>query len=49
VTRIAPGVSLPPVFLIDTIRIPPVPPTGLEGEIGGGFFQGEGHYRVSWI
>ncbi|MDR3701787.1 MAG: hypothetical protein P4L56_19215 [Candidatus Sulfopaludibacter sp.] len=49
VTRIAPGDSLPPVFLMDTLRLPPVPPTDLEGVAGGGFFLGEGHYQVSWV
>src|ERR1022692_3268551 len=49
VTRIATEGSLPPVFLLDTLRLPPVPPTGIEGEFGGGFFLGEGHYRVNWM
>jgi hypothetical protein len=48
-TRITPEASPAPVFLMDTLRLPPVPPTDLDGEVGGGFFLGEGRYRVNWM
>lgn len=47
--RITSEVSPAPVFLMDILRIPLVPRTDVDGEVGGGFFLGEGHYRVNWM
>ena len=35
-----------PVYLSDVVRLPPVPNTDLEAEVGGSYWLGEGRYRV---
>lgn len=48
--RITPDVSgASPVFLTDSLRLPPVPPNDLTGEFGGGFYMGAGRYHVNWL
>ena len=39
-----------PVYLIDSLRVPPVPSNigAASAEVGGGFFVGAGHYQVDW-
>jgi hypothetical protein len=37
-----------PVYLVDTINLPDVPKTKSEGQVGGAYLLGEGHYRVEW-
>jgi hypothetical protein len=54
-TRITPqngsqGGEAKPVYLIDVIRLPPIPETTKsEAESGGSYLLGEGRYDVSWI
>jgi hypothetical protein len=38
-----------PVFLATRIRLPDVPKTKVEVEIGGGYLLGEGGYQVTWM
>ncbi|MGA2270268.1 MAG: hypothetical protein ABSH44_17490 [Bryobacteraceae bacterium] len=48
-TRITPeGGGRKPVYLLSGVRLPPIPRTNLELEIGGGYLLGEGRYDVSW-
>ena len=47
-TRVTPE-SGSPVYLADTVRLPPVPETKMEAEGGGSFFVGEGRYLVKWL
>lgn len=35
-----------PVYLSDEVRLPPVPNTDMEAEVGGSYWLGEGHYTV---
>ena len=37
-----------PVYLASRYRLPDVPKTNNEVEVGGGYLLGEGRYRVSW-
>jgi hypothetical protein len=37
-----------PVYLASRYRLPEVPKTNNEVEVGGGYMVGEGRYRVSW-
>jgi hypothetical protein len=37
-----------PVFLVSRYRLPDVPKTTTESEVGGAFLLGEGKYRVAW-
>jgi hypothetical protein len=38
-----------PVFLASRVRLPDVPKTKVEVEIGGGYLLGEGGYQVRWM
>jgi hypothetical protein len=49
-TRITPeGGDGKPVFLASRTRLPDVPRTKVEVEIGGGYLLGEGRYAVRWM
>jgi len=49
VTRITPeGGGQQPVYLATRVRLPPIPKTKVEVEVGGGYLLGEGRYDVSW-
>jgi hypothetical protein len=49
VTKITPeGGGQQPVYLASRVRLPPVPKTKLEVEVGGGYLLGEGRYDVNW-
>jgi hypothetical protein len=49
VTRITPeGGGQKPVYLASRVRLPPIPKTKLEAEVGGGYLLGEGRYDVNW-
>jgi hypothetical protein len=48
VTRITPEGGQKPVYLASRVRLPPVPKTKLEAEVGGGYLLGEGRYNVNW-
>ena len=37
-----------PVYLGGRTRLPPIPQTKMQLELGGGFLLGEGRYRVAW-
>jgi hypothetical protein len=37
-----------PVYLISAVTLPDIPKTKFEAQIGGGYFVGEGRYRVEW-
>jgi hypothetical protein len=37
-----------PVYLGARMRLPEIPPTKVEWEVGGGFLLGEGRYQVAW-
>ena len=37
-----------PVYLLSRYRLPEVPKTNAEVEVGGGYLLGEGRYRVAW-
>ena len=48
--RITPeGGDRKPVYLLQTLKLPPIPKTNQEGEVGGGYLLGEGRYSVSWM
>lgn len=38
-----------PIHLLDRFNIPDVPDVKVDGEAGGGFLLGEGHYRVNFL
>jgi hypothetical protein len=38
-----------PVYLLQTLKLPPIQKTNQEGEIGGGYLLGEGRYTVAWM
>jgi hypothetical protein len=38
-----------PVYFRTNIRLPEIPKTKVEAEIGGGFVMGEGRYDVQWL
>ena len=48
-TTIAAEGETPPVYLIDRLRLAPVPQTDIVGEASGSYFLGEGHYQVEWL
>jgi len=49
-TRITPdGGGRQPVYLAGSVRLPPVPKTKVELEVGGGYLLGEGRYQVKWV
>ena len=49
VTRITPeGGGQQPVYLGSRVRLPPIPKTKVELEVGGGYLLGEGRYDVNW-
>jgi hypothetical protein len=49
-TRITPeGGGQQPVYLAARVRLPPIPETKVEVEVGGGYLLGEGRYDVSWV
>jgi hypothetical protein len=37
-----------PVYFVSRYRLPEVPKTNAEAEVGGGYLLGEGRYRVAW-
>jgi hypothetical protein len=37
-----------PLYLFDRYRLPNIPKTNEEGEVGGGYVLGEGRYAVQW-
>ena len=48
-TRIAPeGGGQQPVYLSSRVRLPPIPKTKVDIEVGGGYLLGEGRYDVNW-
>lgn len=48
-TRITPeGRDQKPVYLINVVRLPNIPPTKLGLEIVGGYLLGQGKYKVEW-
>jgi hypothetical protein len=48
-TRITPeGGGQQPVYLAGRVRLPPIPKTKIEFEVGGGYLLGEGRYDVKW-
>ena len=48
-TRITPrGGDRKPVYLMNVLRLPTIPPTKLELELVGGFLVGQGKYDVEW-
>jgi len=48
-TRITPeGGGQQPVYLAGRVRLPPIPNTKVEVEVGGGYLLGEGRYDVNW-
>lgn len=47
-TRVTPEAGGAPVYLMNRYRLPDVPRTSVEAEIGGAFLVGEGRYRVAW-
>jgi len=49
VVRIEPGLGGQPVYFEDTLNLPDVPDTKLEGQAGGGYLLGEGFYRASLL
>jgi hypothetical protein len=38
-----------PTYLGSRMRLPDVPPTKVEMEVGGGYLLGEGRYRATWV
>ena len=48
ITRITSDPDGAPVYLGTRYRLPNVPRTDIELEVGGGFLVGEGSYRVQW-
>src|SRR5215472_17951589 len=38
-----------PTYLGSRMRLPNVPPTKVETEVGGGYLLGEGRYQASWV
>jgi hypothetical protein len=49
-TKITPeGGGQQPVYLAAGVRLPPVPKTKVELEVGGGYLLGEGRYDVKWV
>src|ERR1017187_3302302 len=49
VTKITPeGGEQAPVYLASGVRLPPIPKTKMEFEVGGGYLLGEGRYDVKW-
>jgi hypothetical protein len=48
-TKITPeGGSQQPVYLFSRVRLPPIPKTKVDIEVGGGYLLGEGRYDVEW-
>lgn len=47
--RVTPEGGAKPVYLASAVRLPEIPKTKAEAEIGGGFLVGEGKYRVDWL
>jgi hypothetical protein len=48
-TTVTPEGAREPVHLIDRLALPAILRTDVDGESGGGFFVGEGHYQVNWL
>ena len=48
-TTITPDSASRPVYLLDRLRLPPVPQTDADYEASGSFFLGEGHYHINWL
>jgi hypothetical protein len=48
ITRITPDPDGSPIYLGTRYRLPDVPKTDIELEVGGGFLVGEGAYHVQW-
>jgi hypothetical protein len=48
-TRITPEGGQKPVYLVSRTRLPSIPKTKVEVEVGGGYLLGEGRYEVKWI
>jgi hypothetical protein len=49
-TRITPEAAANnPVYLLNVLRLPNIPKTNVEVEIGGGYFLGQGRYQVRWM
>jgi hypothetical protein len=49
VTRITPeGGGQKPVYLVGRTRLPSIPKTKVNVEVGGGYLLGEGRYEVQW-
>jgi hypothetical protein len=48
-TRVTPeGGGQQPVYLGSRVRLPPIPKTKVDIEVGGGYLLGEGRYDVDW-
>jgi hypothetical protein len=49
-TRITPeGGGRQPVYLAGSVKLPSIPKTKIEFEVGGGYLLGEGRYDVKWV
>ena len=48
VMRVTPEAGGAAVYFLNRYRLPDVPRTTVQSEVGGGFLLGEGKYRVSW-
>ena len=49
ITSITPqGGGQKPVYLASRVRLPPIPETKVNVEVGGGYLLGEGRYDVNW-
>jgi len=49
ITRITPeGGGQQPVYLASRVRLPSIPKTKVDVEVGGGYLLGEGRYDVNW-
>jgi hypothetical protein len=46
--RVTPEQGGAPVYFLSRYRLPDVPRTTVDVEVGGGFLVGEGRYRVAW-
>jgi hypothetical protein len=47
-TRVTPEGGQQPVYLFSRVRLPPIPKTKVDIEVGGGYLLGEGRYDVEW-
>jgi hypothetical protein len=50
VTRITPrDGDAKPVYLLNVMHLPPIPSNKADGQAGGSYLLGEGHYDVAWM